>query len=230
MISALQGPAPGNDLHHPTPVNFLFDIGRVLLDFDFEPSLARLVPAGIADRDERLSRMLERKDEFETGRISVESYISWAIEVLGSQATQDEFSHAWRHIFTPNEPMWARLRQLAVDGHRMILFSNINGIHCPWLFNEYPEFNLFQGAVLSYETGFIKPQPEIYRYAIENHGLIPEETLYIDDLPQNIATGQALGFRTWQYDIHDHSAFETWLADEMSRPQLSNQPPVSSFQ
>ncbi|MGL5016682.1 MAG: HAD-IA family hydrolase, partial [Luteolibacter sp.] len=129
--------------------------------------------------------------------------------------TPDEFRHAWRHIFTPNKPMWATVRQLVADGHRLIIFSNTNSIHCPWVFEEYPEFCLFPEAVLSYQTGFVKPEPEIYHHAIRAHGLIPEETLYIDDLPQNIATGRDLGFITWQYDMKDHAAFEKWLAGHL---------------
>lgn len=196
-------------------MTFLYDIGRVLLDFNFENSIARILPPDATDHALRMTKILDRKDDFEAGKIETEDYITWALEALGSSATPDEFRHAWRHIFTPNEPMWARVRQLAADGHRLILFSNINGIHCPWIFEKYPEFTLFHGSVLSYHTGFIKPEPEIYHHAIATHGLVPEETLYIDDLPLNCATGRAMGFRTWQYDLKDHAAFEEWLAAEM---------------
>ncbi len=197
-------------------MTFLFDIGRVLLDFDFEPSMSRLFPAGISDPTDRMNLLLERKDEFETGRIEVDAYIDWALEILGSQSTPAEFRHAWQQIFTPNEPMWQRVRQLVADGHRLILFSNINGIHWPWITENFPEFSLFHDAVLSFTTGYIKPQPGIYRHAISHHGLVPAETLYIDDLPQNCATGRELGFRTWQYDLKNHAAFESWLASELS--------------
>jgi FMN phosphatase YigB (HAD superfamily) len=196
-------------------MTFLFDIGRVLLDFDFETSIARLLPAGIPDGDARLDRMLEKKDEFESGKIEVDAYIAWALETLGSEATPAGFRQAWQQIFTPNEPMWRCVRQLAGDGHRLILFSNTNGIHWPWICEYYPEFSLFHDAVVSFETGFIKPQPEIYQYAITTQGLVPAETLYIDDLPQNCATGRDLGFRTWQYDLHNHAAFEKWLAESL---------------
>ncbi len=214
-------------------MTFLFDIGRVLLDFDFETSLARLLrrpdstAAGIAagaeetcagGEFERLSRLLARKDEFEAGRVSREDYIRWALETLECEASVDEFEHAWRDIFTPNEPMWRHVRQLAADGHRLILFSNTNAIHCPWIFEAYPEFSLFGGAVLSFEAGAIKPHPEIYHHAIDTHGLDPAATRYIDDLPENIATGKQLGFRSFQYDLHDHPTFESWLATELAQP------------
>jgi glucose-1-phosphatase len=198
-------------------MTFLFDLGRVLLDFNFEPSLARLFPPGTPDTASRLDRLMARKDEFEAGRIEADDYITWALQVLDTPVTPDEFRHAWRHIFTRNEPMWTTVRKLAAEGHRLIIFSNTNSIHCPWVFEEYPEFSLFPEAVLSYQTGFVKPDAEIYHHAIHVHGLVPEETLYIDDLPQNIAAGRELGFRTWQYDMKDHAAFEQWLAEEKQK-------------
>jgi glucose-1-phosphatase len=197
-------------------MTFLFDIGRVLLDFDFETSLARLLPADVLDGPDRLRRLIDRKDEFESGVIETEAYVSWALETLGSVATPLQFRDAWQRIFTPVEPMWACVRRLSDEGHRMILFSNTNGIHTPWIFETYPGFSLFHGAVLSHQTGFVKPQPEIYEHAIALHGLDPARTLYIDDLPQNIEAGRRFGFRCWQYELANHAAFEDWLAAEMA--------------
>jgi putative hydrolase of the HAD superfamily len=193
-------------------MTFLYDIGRVLLDFDFESSLARLLPQDCADPHERLGRLLDRKDEFESGAINADDYIEWALGVIGSQATPDEFRHAWRHIFTPNEPMWETVRGLSAAGHRLILFSNTNAIHCPWLFETHPGFSLFDEAVLSFEVGSIKPHPPIYQHALDAHSLDPASTLYIDDLPENIATGRKFGLHCHQYDLNDHPAFDRWLS------------------
>ena len=195
-------------------MTFLFDIGRVLLDFDFETSLARLLPPGLEAPAARLAVLLENRDAFESGAIEPDAYIAWALEVLGSPATHDEFRHAWRDIFTPNELMWQEVRQLAAAGHRLILFSNTNAIHCPWAFEFYPDFALFHDAVLSFEVGAIKPEPPIYQHAIAAHQLDPATTLYIDDLAANIATGRAHGFRCFQYDQANHPAFRQWLVEE----------------
>ena len=193
-------------------MTFLFDIGRVLLDFDLESSLARLPGLQADDRSARMAMVMERKDDFETGAIEPDAFVAWALGVLGSHATPMEFREAWQQIFTPLPAMWQRVRQLASDGHRLLLFSNTNAIHCPWMFDAYPEFSLFHGAVLSYQAGCIKPCAQIYQYAIDHHGLQPQSTYYIDDLPQNIATGREFGFHSWQYDLHNHAAFENWLA------------------
>ncbi len=196
--------------------DFLFDIGKVLLDFDFETSLRKFLPSTHPDPAAALETLLARKDEFEAGQISTEDYTRWALETLDSDASTEVFHHAWRNIFTPNQPMWETAHKLHAAGHRLILFSNINGIHSPWIFENFPEFSLFHGAVLSYEVGAIKPQPEIYQHAIDKYSLVPENTLYIDDLPANIATGQQLGFQTHLYDLHNHQAFEHWLSQKLS--------------
>lgn len=190
---------------------FLFDIGRVLLDFDFKSSLAHLIPADIQNPTERLDRLLKCKDAFEAGLISPENFTNWALDILGSNATASQFRLTWRQIFTVNEPMWRCIQKLAVENHRLILISNINAIHCPWIFSAYPEFSYFESAVLSFEVGFIKPQPEIYQYAITTHKIDPALTFYIDDMPQNIAIGKQFGFHCWQYDLNEHHAFELWL-------------------
>lgn len=192
-------------------MNFLYDIGRVLLDFDFESSLSRLLPTDCEDPRARLEKLLQRKDEFEAGKVGPDAYIEWALGVMGSDASADQFRAAWRNIFTPNEPMWQCVRKLAAKGHRLILFSNTNPIHCPWIFENYPDFKLFENAVLSHDVGAIKPQAEIYVHALEVHGLEPASTLYIDDLPENIAAGRAHGLHCWQYDLRDHASFEEWL-------------------
>ncbi len=198
-------------------MTFLFDIGRVLLDFHFESSLARLLPGGTGDGAARLARLLDRKDEFESGLIHQDDYIPWALERLGSPAGTEDFIDAWRNIFTPVDAMWRSVESLAAGGHRLILFSNTNSIHCPWIFENYDIFRHFPEAVLSFEARAIKPGAAIYEHAIGKYGLIPAETLYIDDLAENCDTGRRLGFRTWQYDLNDHPAFETWLAGELQR-------------
>ena len=197
-------------------MTFLFDIGKVLLDFHFEPSLAILLPPDTPDTDARLARLMAKKDDFESGRITRDSYIPWAIDQLGGGISNDQFTRAWREIFTPNRAMWQTVESLAAQGHRLILFSNTNDIHCPWIFENFEIFQHFPEAVLSYEVGAIKPEDEIYLHAIREHQLTPEETLYIDDLPANIASGIRYGFRCWQYDLKDHTAFERWLAGQLS--------------
>lgn len=196
--------------------DFLFDIGKVLLDFDFETSLSRLLPQEHTAPHSALEKLIEKKDDFEAGRISTLDYTNWALTILESEASPDQFHRAWQEIFTPNLPMWETVRALRADGHRLILFSNTNAIHVPYIYDAYPEFSLFHGAVMSFEAGHIKPEPEIYQHAVEKYSLNPTKTLYIDDLAANIATGNDFGFISHQYHLTNHQAFQHWLSSHLS--------------
>lgn len=190
---------------------FLFDIGRVLLDFDFESSLSGLIPSTAKNPEDRIKHVLSKKDILEAGLVSPEYFARWALAVLESHITIAQFYHAWQQIFTVNEPMWQCVRRLACDGHRLILISNINAIHCPWIFDTYPDFSCFESTILSFNIGMLKPQPEIFQYAIDTYELPVESVIYVDDAPQNIITGRKFGFKCWQYDINQHQAFDAWL-------------------
>lgn len=192
---------------------FLFDIGHVLLNFDFETSLTKLVPTGFKNPQVYVHRVLERKDALEKGEIDPIVFAQWALKILNSEATVEQFYQSWQQIFTPNEAMWNCIRGLAQKNHTLILISNINAIHCPWIFEHYPEFAFFEHHILSFEVGMLKPNPAIYRYAIDTYRLNPENTVYVDDQYQNIAMGKSMGFQCWQYDSKQHLAFENWLKE-----------------
>lgn len=196
------------------PTDALIDLGMVLYTFDFEAALKGLVPPGTPDPDARIARLITHKDEFETGRISRDDYVAWASEQLGFQGTPEAFCHAWNSIFEPNPPMWNTLLAARERGLRLILFSNTNTIHGPWFLENEPFLQNFDPIIFSCDVGAIKPHPEIYHHAIETCRLSPGNTLYVDDLPDNIATGRALGFRSHQYDHRHHAAFETWFASQ----------------
>jgi glucose-1-phosphatase len=192
-------------------VTILFDIGNVLLRFDYKEKLCQLLPDDCPNGLERLKLLEEKRDELECGRISVDDFVAWALPTLESKATKEEFIAAWRSIFTPIDETWQLARRLEKQGHRLILFSNINAIHSPWIYEEYEIFRLFHGAVMSFEIGCMKPHQKFYEIAEKDWNLIPAETLYIDDLPANIEAGMAAGFHCHTYDWRNHAALEAWI-------------------
>jgi len=192
-------------------IDFLFDIGNVIVHVDFISSLKKLIPEGIDEPEIRLNRLLERKDEFEAGRLSHEEYFPWAAQTIGFAGQLEEFMKAWVDIFSPNQEMWHTIESLHRAGHRLILFSNINEPHIDFLQSQHPIFKCFTGGIYSYQTGHIKPEDEIYQLAIKEYELAPERTAYIDDLPANIEGGKKAGLICHQYRADRHDEFLTWL-------------------
>lgn len=183
----------------------LFDIGNVLLNFDFAPALQSL--QGPHADTAAYEKIIEQKDIFEAGKQSKNEYIAWASHLLDFQGSANEFEQAWVSIFTINTPMWHLAKKLKSQQYRLILFSNTNCIHAPYCMDKYSDFALFDGAIFSHEIGAIKPQKKFYTTAVEVYQLERGKTFYIDDLEANINMGREYGFTSFLYNSNNHDAF-----------------------
>jgi len=185
---------------------FIFDIGNVLLAFDFDRALNRITPlCEFAITAERKAACDAIKNEYERGFMDRAEFLRQIYEQLGYRGTDAEFVSAWQEIFTENAPMVELVRSL--KGRLPIyLLSNTSDLHMDYVFREYPFFNLFENAVYSYRAGCMKPEPKIYEITIQQLGVKPEETVFIDDLPKNVEAALQAGFRAFQYDLRNHEA------------------------
>ena len=195
------------------PQPFLIDIGNVLCTFDFDAMIRRLDAQSSGSPDTVVSEFDELKDHYESGAWDDEKFIEHVTTSVGFEGTRDDFVATWTEIFTQNEPMAETVEALHTAGHPLYLLSNTNELHLRYLLATFPVFSHFADGVYSHRAGSIKPQRRIYEIAFERFGLAPGETLYIDDLPQNIATGKELGLISHQYDPDSHSSLLQWLTE-----------------
>jgi HAD superfamily hydrolase (TIGR01509 family) len=86
-------------------------------------------------------------------------------------------------------------RQLA-DHYPLALISNTCASHIRHLESTFDFFPLFQQRIYSHEVGCRKPHPDIYKKALKDAGAIPETSLFIDDLAENLETPRKAGWRT----------------------------------
>jgi putative hydrolase of the HAD superfamily len=159
--------------------------------------------------------MLTLKDPYESGQLSDDEFVARSLDLLGTGQSPADFTRAWQQIFSPHQAMWDLATKLHHDGHRLLLFSNTNELHAQEFLRAFRIFDLFHEHHFSHRTGANKPDPTFYENAIRDFDLHPAETLYFDDLAENIATGEALGFRCHQYDLRNHAAAEAWLAPQL---------------
>lgn len=191
---------------------FLFDIGNVLVHFDFTPAIQRFASLSTADEGEINQLLSPFKDDLESGNISDEDFIAQSINRIGFRGTPAEFSTIWGDIFTENEPMIAFVKKLA-EKHPLYLLSNTSGLHKAWLFEHFDIFRLFEGGIYSHEAQCMKPHEPIYHKVLEEYRLNPATTFYIDDLSDNIITGQRLGLACHHYSPDQHDALENAVQD-----------------
>jgi putative hydrolase of the HAD superfamily len=180
----------------------LFDLGRVIVHFDFERLYAHIekrhgIPASsIADRV-RPTRLYNR---FESGSIGTADFIRELLEVVGFDCTDEEFAELWYSIFLPEALLPESLLAGLAKKYRMVLVSNTNPLHFPMLRANYPHLRHFHEYVLSYQVGAMKPLPLIYQRAIAAAGCQPHECFFTDDMPEFVAGAREHGIDAVQFE------------------------------
>lgn len=89
------------------------------------------------------------------------------------------------------------IKELKAQGYKLYVLSNFCSTSFNLIKERYPEFfALFDGIVISADTGFIKPDPNIYHYLLTTHGIDPKTACFIDDLPVNLQAAREFGIHT----------------------------------
>lgn len=192
----------------------LFDIGNVLVTFDFNRASARMAERSTMSQEEIIAAITPFKGPFESGLMPDEEFIFRATDAIDFHGSGEEFRDMWCDIFALNEPMALTLATLPRE-IPAYLFSNTNGLHLEWLLGKFAIFKHFQGGVYSHLARSMKPEPGMFEEAIATYGIDPARTFYVDDLIANIETGRRLGFVCHHYNPRHHPALHqelnTWL-------------------
>lgn len=180
----------------------LFDLGKVLVDFDYAIAVRRIAARGRLTAEE-LGRIIMSAPllfRYELGLLTSEEFYKEICAVTGFCGQFDEFSLAFGDIFVPIEPMVELHAMLRNQGTPTFILSNTNDLAVRHVRRTYPFFTDFQGYVLSYEHGVMKPEARIYEIAEKLCGHKGPEIFYIDDRPENIA---AAAERGWQVVLQE---------------------------
>jgi len=180
----------------------LFDLGNVIVPFDFKIGYARIselcsCPAVEIPVRLRASGLVQ---PFETGEISAEQFVREVSSILGLNATYAQFCELWTSVFLREtlipESLLAELR----ERHRLLLLSNTNPIHFSMIRSNYPLLEHFHDFILSYEVRSAKPSPEIYREALARAECRPDECIFIDDMLINVEAAREQGMHAVQFE------------------------------
>ena len=179
----------------------IFDLGRVLVNFDFKrgyQALEGLCPYAAAEIPKRLSRS-DLVQRFETGLVEPRDFVAQMSAALDLEIEYDHFCRIWNSIFTDTIVPEEMLEGLAAR-YRLLLLSNTNAIHFEGIRQTHPMLRHFHHLVLSYEVKAMKPRPEIFQAAIALAGCRPEECFYTDDIADYVAGARKLGIDAVQFE------------------------------
>ena len=210
-------------MNPPTPKAVVFDLGKVLLDFNYGRAAHAMAPHSRVDA-EAFRQALDQSPllvRFECGELTPEAMFEEVVRMTGYRQDFAAFAAAFGDIFTEIPEMIALHAEIRASGPPTYIFSNTNGLAVDFIRRRHPFFHTFTGHVYSHEVGCMKPQPAIYEAVEALAGCRGAELLYIDDREDNILSGAG---RAWQV-VH-HVSVPATIAHVRSRLGLTGTSPA----
>lgn len=180
--------------------SIVFDIGWVLVHLQPRRLLALLNEHGATlDTLESVTSQIDLAAH-ESGRLDGAGLLA-SIAALAPRPPPLESVHAaWVDLFEPQPAMFALAARLK-QRHRVYLLSNVGPLHWAQLVDRYRMHEVGHDYLRSDEAGVMKPHPDIYALAEERFGLVPAQTVFLDDRAENV---EAARMRGWHAFVHRH--------------------------
>ena len=170
--------------------NIVFDMGNVIIRFDPSFFISREGIEDLADRELIMNELFLSVEwaQMDSGVLTEEtaepSILSRFPDRLKGIVHNLLFS--WADPPVPIPGMEDLVRRLKKAGYGVWLLSNASKAqHLYW--PKVPVSGLFDGKLVSCDTGYVKPMREIYLAFTDKYQLLPEECVFIDDSIQNVA-------------------------------------------
>jgi putative hydrolase of the HAD superfamily len=174
----------------------VFDLGKVLIPFDYAHAINKLnhIENGMGDKFlEFYKSNYHFHRNFESGKISESEFVNKMLEVVEHKIGAETFKRYYADIFTVNEDVVSLLPILKKD-YKLFLLSNTDSIHQKYGWQKYEFLKYFDKLILSHEVRSVKPEEKIYRAVEETSGSPSEEHFYIDDIQEYVDAAIKLGW------------------------------------
>jgi putative hydrolase of the HAD superfamily len=184
------------------PKIVVFDLGKVLLDFDYHIALPRIAARSTRPPDEILNFFFQSPAllDYESGKMSRREFFEQARQATGFRGDLEEFGGYFADIFTEIPPMIELHAEVRRRGIPTYIFSNTNDLAIEHVRRNFPFYANFDGYIYSYEVGAMKPDGKIYEALEKLAGRRGADVVYLDDRPENVAGGAARG---WWAILHE---------------------------
>jgi glucose-1-phosphatase len=162
----------------------IFDLGRVLIPFDFARgyrAMEGLCAVPVAEIRQRIAAT-DLVQRFETGLVEAPDFVAELSALIGLNADYPTFCRIWSSIFLPEPLIPDEMLEAIHRKYRLVLLSNTNSIHFEMIRATYPLIRHFDALVLSHEVKAMKPDPRIYQAAIAAARCEPGECFFTDDI------------------------------------------------
>ena len=199
--------------------NIIFDLGNVLVKLDSPGCMNAFKALGMEKLTDFVAYPEAKKlmGELGIGLISTEQFCDAARDLTQTTVSNHQMIEAANRMLVviPDEKK-RRLLELKSKGYRLFLLSNTIDIHWDYCVENlfpYQGHNVddyFEKVFLSQRLHLSKPDARIYEEVISQAEIVPEESLFIDDLKENCVAAEKLGIHTFQ-----NVEFDDWLGLEL---------------
>ncbi len=179
----------------PPAQTIIFDLGRVLVDVNFNGGFFPLLKKSSQKPNENnaeafYDNALFRK--FNKGRISVKQFYEALNSAFNLRLDFPTFKQQWCNVFSPMPGMEALVKTLS-EKYVLGLLSDTDELHWEYCLRHFPFLKLFRRPTLSFKTGHIKPDPVCYQLAAESVDVPVDKCLFVDDRISNVEGAIAAG-------------------------------------
>lgn len=199
----------------------IFDMGGVIITLDNEEAGKRFVELGLENFNELMNPYKQNgiNGDLEEGVLTEEEYRNEMSRMLDREVTFEELRHCWLgYVKEVPASKLQVLCDLKKKGYRIVLLSNTNPYMSSFTDSEefsgdgHPIGDYFDAMYRSYEVKYMKPDESFFRYVLSQERVLPEETLFVDDGPRNVAAASELGIHTycpqngadWTQEIYEY--------------------------
>lgn len=176
----------------------VFDIGNVLAGFDWQTYLSQFgFTKDVEARIAQATFLGKNWKEVDRGAKSDEEIYADCLREIPD--LEQELNLVWQGrlgIVKEYDYASAWIQSWKQKGYRVYLLSNYGSSTFAEAKRTFDFLKYVDGMVISYEIKHIKPEPEMYEELIRRYQVIPEETVFLDDLSPNIRAACACGFHT----------------------------------
>jgi putative hydrolase of the HAD superfamily len=183
----------------------IFDLGKVIIPFDFKRGYERMAPYCRYDPAEIPERLRghDLVHRFESGQVEPQAFVDELSGILELKCGYDDFCEIWSSIFMPETLIPESLLVGLRKRYRLVLLSNTNAIHFEMVHERYPLLRQFHEHVLSYRVGAMKPSPVIYEAAVRAAQCRPAECFFTDDIAAYVEGARAYGIDAVQFESRE---------------------------
>ena len=196
----------------PEIKNIIFDLGGVIINLSTQTTVEHFARLGGVTTEEVTNRLMQSSEfhDYEKGLISDDRFRDIVRGMLKVTAIDSDIDRCWNAMLLDIPIQRIQLLERLRSQYRTFLLSNTNEIHLNCFNGIVKKLTgqssldyYFERAYYSHRMKMRKPDQEIYEVVLQDNGLIPGQTIFLDDNLSNLAGAERCGINTFHVQQPD---------------------------